>query len=137
MSRRGDILDAIATIEKGTNGIGNRCYRSRALSIPREKLPAMKVRPVSETVTEPTTAGSDRVLNVAVEYHVRGDTTDAEAEPIIASGHALLMADPTLGGLAIDIGEIGTEWELDDGDGDAGKITVTYAVLYRTARNAT
>lgn len=138
MTARSDILDAItAKLIGQASGVGGRVYRSRTVALKRDKLPAVIVMPAGEEVSEPTNAGSDRLLKVTVEVHARGDLPDDIVEPIISSIVAALLSDPSLGGRAIDVGEIGTEWSFDEGDGAAGVATITFAVLYRTARNAT
>lgn len=137
MSARADILAALVTTLKAATDAGGRVFRSRTLALKKDKLPAIILRPVSETVTEPTNAGSDRVLTFAVEVHTRGETPDVIAEPIGGSIVALILADPQVGGRAIDVAEIGSEWAFDDADGDAGVLTITFAVIFRTARTAT
>lgn len=50
------------------------------------------------------------------------------ANPIWASAHARLMADPTLGGLAVRVRWRRASWRAESADGTAGWATHTYEI---------
>ena len=50
------------------------------------------------------------------------------ANPIWASAHARLMADPTLGGLAVRVRWRRASWRQENADGTAGWATHTYEI---------
>ena len=68
-----------------------------------------------------------------VVFVVRSSTPDTDADPVIESMHSLLMADLTVGGLAIDIQPVLTNFEYLDADKPAGVYSNEYNILYRTS----
>ena len=105
MSRREQILAAIRTALTGTVGVSTRIYRSRVEPMARAESPAIIVEPVSDTAEQNTSLPTlDWTLRVRVVVIVRGNTPDQLADPTIESLHSKLMADLTLGGLAIVVG---------------------------------
>lgn len=136
MTTRAAVLAAFVVAVEPTTGVAGRVYRSRALALDKAKLPAIVIRPLSEAVGQETHSAVDRRLEVAVEVHTRGAAPDVLAEPIVSSAHALIMGDPTLAGLVVDVSEVGTDWEIEDADSQAAMVTTRYAVYYRTGREA-
>ena len=63
---------------------------------------------------------------------IRSPNAYTDADPVIESMHSLLMADLTLGGLAIDIQPVITNFDFFDADQPAGVFSCDYEVLYRT-----
>ena len=56
-----------------------------------------------------------------------------EPTPMLKTfAHAALMADGTLGGLALGIREQECEWEVEDADAVAAAIPARYRITYRT-----
>jgi hypothetical protein len=58
---------------------------------------------------------------------------DQAADPVIESLHSKLMADLTLGGLAIDIQPFQVEFQTVEADVPAGVVMCDYLVKYRTS----
>jgi hypothetical protein len=132
-SRREQILAHIATTLGSTAGI-TTVYRSRMEAFSRDEAPAMVVEPIAEPPPrEISTCKLDWTLQVAVVVHTRGAVSDTLADPIIVSAHSLLMADRTLGGLAINIMPAGTDWQRDKADLASLWMVNSYEVRYRTA----
>ena len=132
-SRREQILTYLRTALVGTDGVGTRIYRSRVEPIARAESPALIIEPLNDTPQQNTSLPAlDHTLTVRVVIIVRDTVPDQVADPIIVSLHAKLMADLTLGGLAIDIQPGPTDFTLESADIPVGVIFCTYRVLYRT-----
>jgi hypothetical protein len=132
-SKREQILSALVTLLIGSTSAGSNVFRSRAASVTRDETPAIIVRP-EEDVPEKQFAGvTIDLLTVAVDVYTRGDVPDQLADPVIAAAHTLIMADPTIGGLAAQIIKGPSKWEDADADQTAGKATFLYHVKYTTS----
>ncbi|WP_136419968.1 DUF3168 domain-containing protein [Herbaspirillum sp. ST 5-3] len=132
MSIREQILQSIVTRLAGTSGVGDRIFRSRVQALSRQESPALVVTPASEENNTLPGGVSDRYLTVRIDVVARSETPDQEADPVLASAHAKIMADTRLGGLSVNIEEVGTEWDLEDADSGAALIAVQYRIQYRT-----
>ena len=135
-TKRELILTAIRTALTGTTGVGTRIYRSRVEPLARAESPALIVEPISDTPVQNTSLPTlDWSLGVRVVVIIRNNVPDQAADPIIDSLHSRLMADLTLGGIAIDIQPGTTEFTLQEGDTPIGVIFCSYLVRYRTDVN--
>jgi hypothetical protein len=135
-TKRELILTAIRNALTGTTGVGTRIYRSRVEPLARAESPALIVEPVSDTPAQNTSLPTlDWSLGVRVVVIIRNNVPDQAADPIIDSLHSKLMADLTLGGIAIDIQPGTTEFTLQEGDTPIGVIFCSYLVRYRTDVN--
>ncbi len=73
-----------------------------------------------------------RVVPIRVSVYAKGATPLLAADPIATEAAGRLLADPTLGGLAVDLDEGGTERNQDElGEGSA-HVATDYIVTYRT-----
>lgn len=127
------ILQAIATALAGTTNVGTRIWRSRVEAMGRSETPALVIEPVLINYTQLTSLPTlDSRLKVRITVIVRGTVPDQIADPTVLSMHSRLMADLTLGGLAIDIQPSQTTFNLIEADQPAGLISCEYDVLYRT-----
>jgi hypothetical protein len=132
-TRREQILAAINTAILPTAGVNGRVYRSRVEPLARQESPAIVVEPTSDNAQQNTSLPTlDWSLTVRVAVIVRGLVPDQLADPIVADMHNRIMADLTLGGVAIDVQPIGTEFEMMEADQPAGVISSNYLVRYRT-----
>lgn len=92
------------------------------------------IEPVTDAARQLTSLPKlDWRMRVRVTVVVRSQTPDTDADSIIESMHSLLMSDLTVGGYAIDIQPVLTEFQFLDADQPAGVIPNEYDVLYRTA----
>lgn len=133
-TKREQVLAAVRTALTNTTGVGTRIHRSRVEPIAREESPAIVVEPIKdEPAIETHLATLTWTLTVRVTVIVRGPIPDQLADPIIESLHSKLMADYTLGGVAMDIMPGLTQFILTEADGAAGEIQCDYRVMYRTA----
>lgn len=108
-------------------------YRSRVEPLSRGEAPAIVVEPVSDTAEQNTSLPTlDWSLTVRIAVIVRGAIPDQIADAIIEELHGLLMADLTVGGLAIDLRPDDVSFDLLEADQPAGVMTCNYVVRYRT-----
>lgn len=135
MTKRESILQSIVTALAGTTGVGNRIYRDRQQAVTRDEVPAIIVRADIENPLQDVSNFTEKKLTVVVEVYHRGVNVETLADPVVESLHNKIMADVSLGGLAIDISEAGTTFELDDADQDALILSVRYEIWYRHQRN--
>jgi hypothetical protein len=130
-TKREAIMQAVATRLAPTAGVDGRVFRSMAEAMERDEHPCVLVRWTNEQADPQTVPQLERTLSIEVAVLVRGDVPDQIADPIVESVHALLMADTSLGGLAIDVGLTSAAFDLESADGVAGKVTHTYEVKFR------
>lgn len=133
-TKREQILQAIEAALAGTVQVGTRIYRSRVTPLARGESPAIVVEPGRDDPQQNTSLPTlDWTFNVRVIVIVRGEVPDQVADPIIEDLHAKLMADLSLGGVAMDIQPATVIFELIEADQPAGAITCNFVVRYRTA----
>ena len=133
-TKREQILSQIATTLASTAGVSGRVYRSRVTAAARAESPMIVIEPVTDAARQLTSLPKlDWRMRVRVTVVVRSQTPDTDADSIIESMHSLLMSDLTVGGYAIDIQPVLTEFQFLDADQPAGVISNEYDVLYRTA----
>lgn len=132
-SKREQILAAIYTALQGTTGVSTRIYRSRVEPMARNETPAIVVEPANITYQQNTSLPKlDSTLRVRVVVIVRANVPDQAADATIVDLHSRIMADLTLGGLAIDVQPTQTTFNIVEADQPAGVISCEYDVLYRT-----
>jgi hypothetical protein len=127
------ILAAIEALLAGTTGVGSRIYRDRWEPLARNELPALVIQPESEddeTDAMPYTRCS---LRVNIDILVSGSKLSTLSDPIRVSLHQKLLADRSLGGLAIDIERNGASWDANSGE--IGALRLKYLVKFRTRTN--
>lgn len=130
-SKEEQILAHIASTLAATSGIAT-VYRSRAEAFSRDEAPAMVVEPQPSRCQPFSTCKLDWFLDVAVVIHTRGAVPDQLADPIRVSAHSLLMADRSLGGLAIDIVPVSCDPQRDKADLLSLWQVNVYQVKFRT-----
>ena len=134
MTKREQILAAIRTALNGTTGVSTRIYRSRVEPLARQESPAIIVEPIKDRCEQNTSLPTlDWSLLVRVAVVIRANVPDQAADPVVESLHSKLMADLTLGGLAIDIQPIQVEFQTVEADVPAGVAMCDYLVKYRTS----
>lgn len=130
-TKREQILAQIKTTLDSVTGA--TVYRSRVEPLSRGEAPAIVVEPVSDAAEQNTSLPTlDWSLTVRIAVIVRGAIPDQIADAIIEELHGLLMADLTVGGLAIDVRPGDVDFDLLEADQPAGVMTCNYVVRYRT-----
>lgn len=133
-SKREQILAAIRTALTGTAQVSTRIYRSRVEPMARQESPAIVVEPIEDVAQQNTSLPTlDWSLTVRIAVVVRGNVPDQLADPIVESLHSKLMADLTLGGLAMDIQPQRVEFQVVEADQPAGVVMCDYLVRYRSS----
>ena len=133
-TRRESILTTIASSLAGTTGVSTRIYRSRVEPIARNESPAIVVEPISDQAnTDVSFCKTDWSLTVRIAVIVRGSIPDQQADVIVESLHAKVMADQTIGGYAMSIEPRGVQFDMIEADQPAGVIACDYLIRYRTA----
>ena len=130
-SKREQIVRAIMAALAPASGVGGRVFRSQADANPREVAPYIAVQWTSEQSNPDTVQLLGRTLTVEVSIYTRGDVPDSLADDIVVSAHQLIMADPSLGGLAIDTMLEDASNEIIAADFPAAKVTQSYSVKFR------
>lgn len=132
-TRREAILSQIATNLASVGGVAGRVYRSRVEPLARGESPAVVVEPRQDQAQQTVIPRIDWTLNVAVTVIVRSAVPDQAADSIVASLHAKMMQDQTLGGISQSIEPQGVTFEMIEADQPAGVITCDYNVRYQTS----
>ena len=132
-TKRENILATIKTTLANTTGVGTRIYRSRVEPISREESPAIVVEPIWDDADQNTTTPTlDWTLRIRVSVIERADVPDKEADDTIESLHSKIMSDLTVGGYAIDVQPVRTEFEFIEADKPLGIISNEFEIRYRT-----
>jgi hypothetical protein len=114
-------------------------FNQRVRPFETSELPAVNVKCGKEAVTyagtqKRTSQLANRELHIYVRIEVDGDPPPLD--PIRVRVIKALMADRSLGGLAIGIGEVESEWEYEAGsDAVFGVLQTDYEIRYTTAAN--
>lgn len=133
-TRRETILAAVRTALTNTTGVSTRIYRSRVEPMARAESPAIVIEPVNDTAEQNTSLPTlDWSLTVRIAVIVRGAIPDQLADPIVESLHSKIMADLTLGGVAMDVRPVAVNFEMVEADQPAGVVSCDYLIRYRTA----
>ena len=133
-TKRESIMQALFAALSGTTGVGTRIYRSRVEPVARAESPALVLEAVNDVVEQNTCLPTlDHLLTVRVVVIVRAAIPDQASDPIVQSLHSNIVADLTLGGLAIDVQPGPTEFTLEQADTPVGVIYCTYRIQYRTS----
>lgn len=130
-SKREQIMQAIGDRLAQTVGVGGRVIRSQTEPQDRDEMPCITYQWTSERSQPQTVPQMERTLSVEVHVYTRGDAPDELADPIIVSAHSLLMADTSLGGLAIDMQLEDASVEIVAADMPAAKVAHVYTVQFR------
>ena len=110
-------------------------WRTPSVSITREQCPALVVFPESESLGDRANDRVTRELTVRITALARAvppDIAETQADALLCAAHAALMSDVNLGGLALGVREVESEWEVDDADGVAASTSARYQISYRT-----
>lgn len=132
-TRREAILSQIATQLASVSGVSGRVYRSRVEPLARGESPAIVVEPRQDQAQQTVIPRIDWTLGVSVSVIVRAPVPDQAADSIVASLHALMMQDQTLGGISQSVDPQGVSFEMVEADQPAGVITCDYSVRYQTS----
>ena len=130
------ILAPVATVNAAT------VWRTPSVAITREQCPALVVFAESESISDRANDRVTRALTVRITALTRAvppemgeSLAETLADTLLCAAHAALMLDTNLGGLgglAMGIREIESEWEVDDADAAACSTSARYQITYRS-----
>jgi hypothetical protein len=129
---REEILFAMVTLLTDAVAVTPPVFRSRTDPISRGQSPAIVISPVSDQAQQVSVPYLDWSLIVHVIVYTRGDAPDTLADPIIVAINSTLLADMTLGGLAMTILPVSTHFAFSDTDAQLCAATCEYKIEYRT-----
>lgn len=112
-----------------------KAYRSPVAALSREQSPALAVFPETDSIRQRPNDRVEHELVVRIVAIARATGTEppeTQADRLLVATHLELMADATLGGLALGLRELDTEWDVEDADATACAIPARYEVRYRT-----
>lgn len=114
-----------------------RVYRDLHGALQSDLLPAVAVETGDESTPERrTTRHKLRFLDVTVTVVAKGASPYSEADPALVESFDRLMADRTLGGVALEVIEGATRRERSAAEEQLGAITKTYRVQYHTTEES-
>ena len=107
--------------------------RQPTTAIARDQTPALVLAIVSDAPVKRSNDRMERELVVRLTSYVR-DPTDgyAVADDLLCKAHFALLADTTLGGLAMSLVEMEADYQAEDADVEAIAIPAIYRITYRT-----
>ena len=129
------LLAVMAAVRPAAEALGATLHRSPTVALTREQCPALVVFPEAEQITA---RANDRVTRqlvirvVALARAVAPAVPETQADRLLTAAHAALLADPNLGGLALAVDELDTEWDTEDADAPAAALPARYRITYRT-----
>jgi hypothetical protein len=126
----------LARIKTNLDSIsGATVYRSRVEPLARGEVPAVIVEPVNDQPNDTNFYDKlDWTLRARVTTLVRNDVPDDASDTYTQQVHALLMADQTLNGYALDLTPDRTDFSLYEADVPLGVISQDFLVRYRSSR---
>lgn len=132
-TRRELILARIKTNLDAATGV--TVYRSRVEPLARGEVPAIIVEPVNDQPIDTNFYDKlDWTLRVRITTLIRADVPDDASDTYTQQVHALLMADQTLNGYALDLTPDRTDFSLYEADVPLGVISQDFLVRYRSSR---
>jgi hypothetical protein len=140
-TKQEQIVAALHTALRGITGVGGRVYRSRTEAFSRDESPAVTVEhgPASASVPQVSTCYIDWTFQVVVavysrgQHGINGPSPDQAADPVIKSIHSNLMADRSIGGLAMDLIPLSRDPQLQSAENPVMWTVLTYQVRFRTS----
>lgn len=107
--------------------------RQATVALARDQTPVLLVSIVSDTPVKRSNDRMERELVVRLTSYAR-DPTDgyAVADDLLCRSHVALLADTTLGGLALSLAEMEADYQVEDADVEAIAIPAIYRITYRT-----
>ncbi len=107
--------------------------RQPTTAIARDQTPALILVIVSDAPVKRSNDRMERELVIRLTGYAR-DPTDgyAVADDLLCKAHLALLADSTLGGLALSLAEMEADYQADDADVEAIAIPAFYRITYRT-----
>lgn len=132
LSRREQIiqaLDASLASLPGVTGV----YRSRVEAYSRDESPALTIEAGQAIPVIHAQCKLDWSMDLLVSAYARGAVPDTAADAVLTAAHGLLMADRTVGGLAINLSPGPVTTDLERADAASCWMTAVFTITFRTA----
>lgn len=132
LSRREQIiqaLDASLASLPGVTGV----YRSRVEAFSRDESPALTIEAGQAIPVIHAQCKIDWSMDLLVSAYARGAVPDTAADAVLTAAHGLLMADRTVGGLAINLSPGPVTTDLERADAASCWMTAVFTVTFRTS----
>jgi hypothetical protein len=128
----------LARIKSNLDAItGATVYRSRVEPLARGEAPAVIVEPINDQPIDTNFYDKlDWTMRVRITTIVRAAVPDDSSDTYTQQVHALLMADQTVNGYALDLTPDRTDFSLYEADVPLGIISQDFLVRYRTSRTS-
>ena len=128
------IQTVVARLTPVASAQGATIRRQPTVPTDRAQMPALLVFPDSEAVRR-VNDRTERELVIRIVALAVGTATEIPepvADRLMTAAHAALLADVTLGGLALGMEETDTDWQHDDADMEVAALPSRYRNTYRT-----
>jgi hypothetical protein len=132
LSRREQIIQALAASVASLPGVTG-VYRSRVEAYSRDESPALTIEAGQAIPVIHAQCKIDWSLDVLVSAYARGAVPDTAADAVLTAAHGLLMADRTVGGLAINLSPGPVTTDLERADAASCWMTAVFTVTFRTS----
>lgn len=132
LSRREQIiraLDASLASLPGVTGV----YRSRVEAYSRDESPALTIEAGQAIPVIHAQCKLDWSMDLLVSAYARGAVPDTAADAVLTAAHGLLMADRTVGGLAINLSPGPVTTDLERADAASCWMTAVFTITFRTS----
>ena len=127
---REQITARVTAVLTNATPAGANVFRSRENSITRAMVPAITVMPDNEQDTRAGSFTDKHELTLAIEIFTRGDPWDQQADATAEAAHKVLVSDPTIAALAVDVRKLSTDYESQEADRTAGTLSARYLITY-------
>lgn len=135
-SQREDILALIKTTITPATGISSRVFRGRPDPVRISETPCIFLNLANDVPNYDQLNFMEWNTTVRIEIVVRGDAPDTLVDPIAKSVHSLLMADRSLGGIALDVLPAEQRMDIITGDKPIGVLSCLWRIRHRTEQNS-
>ena len=132
LSRREQIIQALAASVATLPGVTG-VYRSRVAAYSRKESPAVTIEAGQAIPTIHALCKLDWTFDVLVSAYACGAVPDTAADAVLTAAHGLLMADRTVGGLAINLSPGPVSTDLERADAASCWMTAVYTITFRTS----
>lgn len=138
ISKHQEIRDAV--LAKLAPISGGNVKPGRSIPMPEQDAQLVKVYLDQSSKTRLTLKGQpeDWATRVRIEFIARGTdlvTGEDQADALLVAGYALVMADPSLGGLTMDLEAVAIAWATDEAQESIGVAQLLLEAQHRTPAN--
>jgi hypothetical protein len=108
-------------------------WRSRVTAWTRRELPAVNLEALGDAPDLTVIGVITWTMSIRIAVLIADDVPDQAADQLVTQIHQTMIADKSLGGLCMDIEPANVKFDLYNGDGPRGVVSLAYQVLYRTS----